>query len=493
MKKNTRNLLLGLGTVALLVAVMLLLPRLMAVPEEVSSAPSSSDSSARALIASSADQIARMKVTNENGSFTLLPNPDKESGFDVEGMERQTMYEGFIGYAAANGYTLTALRDFGAAADLEEYGLLKPALTYTVTFTDNTEQTISVGNAVPGQTEAYYAMLAGDAHVYSVNLYALLINGTSLDFLDLTLVQATTDSPESSDDTGETSPRFDNIQIGGTAWKKPVVIGKNKDYGVPATPFYSYETVMTRPIHAACADKGWDALTAQLSSVVADRAVTADVSGESLKKYGFDAPTATISYTMDGVECALVAGKKSETGYYIMKKGGTAIFELGESSLSEWTNGDFYAKTADLVRPYALEDIAEITVTSDGKTTRFTYKPDEFSPENASGGEKGAAYAGDKTLILSNFKNYFTVLTSVRSDGLPTVPVAGEPKVTVTIRFRTALNAPNSTIRFYSAGNRRYNVVYNNEDGYVTVREAYVKKLIEDTEKCAGNLEVNVL
>ena len=484
MKKKTRNLLFGLGAVVFLVAIMLLLFKWMPAREEESAGSSSSPPSGIALVSSSADKVARMKVTNENGSFTLVRNAKKESGFDVEGMKNQAMYEGFIGYAAENGYALTALRDLGSPKNPADYGLATPALTYTVTFTDKTERTVSVGNAVPGQTDAYYATLTGDDHVYSVNLYPLLVTGTALDFLDLTLVKA----PAPTGDDEEPSARFDNLQIDGTNWKELVAVGKNKEYNLPATPFYEYEMVMTKPIRAACADKGWDALTAQLSSVVADRAVTVDVSEENLKKYGFDVPVATVSYTLDDVAYALVAGGKSETGYYIMKKDGTAIFELEENKLSEWTNGDFYAKTADVPRPYNLDDVAEVTVTSDGKTTVFVHKPDETP---ASGGKKGAVYAGGKLLVLSNFKNYFDTISELRSSGLPETAVSGQPEVTVTIRFAAALNAPDSTIRFYPAGSRRYNVVYGSENCSITVRETYVKKLIEDTEKCAKDLEVS--
>ncbi len=462
----------------------------MLVPSEDPATSPSGEESQLLLLHSDPAQIARIDVQNEQGSYAFIPDPNKTSGFAIEGMEVFAMYEGFVESAMKTAYDLTAARDLGVPENTADYGLADPSQSLIISYTDGSAETLLVGSAVPGQESLCYVKLSTDPHVYTAALDERL-RGTPLGYLDLTLVNVPAEAGEEVDD----GRRLTSVRIEGTNWASPVTIKENPQFEKPAAPFSACEAVMEAPIRAGCADEGWTLLKTQLFDLTADRAVAAPVTQDDLRSYGLDAPAATVSFKANGVSYTLAAGKKADGGYFVRRLDTPAvaspIFEVTESAVSAWTDGDFYSKTASLARPFALEDIEGVSVTFDGKTTEFSYTPPR---KNSDGevipGQEGKAYAKDKTLTLTNFEIFFGVIASVRSEGMPGTPVSGSPELTVKVRFRKALSAPDAVVRFYPAGERRYNVVYGDEDCYVTVRGDYVRKLKEDTEKCAADLEV---
>jgi len=488
MKKNVRTLLIAVIAVVVLAGaaglLLLIGPQDNADPE---SGSSSEDAAKVTILETDPESITRIAVENKKGSYVFLPDEKAQSGFTIQGMEKQDIRDGYVQYSTQNGYKLSAIRDFGERENLAEYGLEAPEATYTMTYQDGAKKTVRVGLAVPGDAGRYYVALEGETRVYSAEIYGLMLD-SALGYINTTL--AISSSPTTVEDTEALAPtNLDRVVVEGKAWENPLWIEKNKNFTKAGTPFFFSEMLMVKPIYASCAGEGWAALRQQLSSVIADRTVSVDVSQKGLKEYGMDTPTVEVDYVMDGKTVSLLVGKKSGNGYYIMKKGGRAIFEIGEDAISSWTDGDFYVKTANYVRQYNVTDIQEIEIQTWEETMDFFIEQIEGAPDES--GNNTTMYmirSNENELNFSTFEDFFARISKMQSEGMPEGPLEGDPILTITLMYREDLEMGGSQIRFYYAGDRRYHVVYNEEGCYVTVKESYVEELVEAAKRSLGDI-----
>ena len=114
----------------------------------------------------SADQVSKISVSNKHGGFTIVRKND--GLFNIEGFERVPCDTNQVAtLTSLTTFTLAKTKVISNASDekLEEYGLLKPQASWTVTTTDGEEHKVLVGDRlITGG--GYYCMYEGRRSVY---------------------------------------------------------------------------------------------------------------------------------------------------------------------------------------------------------------------------------------------------------------------------------------------------------------------------------------
>ena len=245
MSKKLRQLIVILVVLAVIgggTALALLLPQ--GGGESVSSEGAASQQQSEKILEKDPGDITSVLVENQEGSYTIVPD---DTSFIVKGYEGLSVNSSAIATAARMMGTLTALRNFGEADDLAQYGLDKPQATLTAKYKDGSTQKLLVGNLLPGSSGNYYVMLEGSKKVYSASISGgVFVN--SLSYIDRVLLNEL-----GTDSTGQQEEAdFGSIVLSGSNYPQPITIKTNHSTDI-ADPLSLFVFVMTEPIHVGVA------------------------------------------------------------------------------------------------------------------------------------------------------------------------------------------------------------------------------------------------
>lgn len=176
MSKNVKIIVFSLIALAVLggVAAVLMLtapenkkPDTKSKEEELFSQPETSVSDTVLCKREEAD-VARVEVTNADGSYTIEPKGEAGDGglqvWTVAGMGDAPIESSSVSGAVTNAVQFTAKEFAEEAADssvLAKYGLDKPKATVKAVFTDGGEFSFSIGNDVPNSSTSVYVTADG--------------------------------------------------------------------------------------------------------------------------------------------------------------------------------------------------------------------------------------------------------------------------------------------------------------------------------------------
>lgn len=454
MKRNTKYFIALLVVVVLLSGILAGLLKLQKPKESSSAAVSSTDQIS--VLDKTAGEVKSIQVTNESGTYTLLPQLPSETQstasasstatspqitFTVQELSGLPIDSTRTEQAAQSGYQLTATENLGKQENLEQFGLKTPKATVKTTFENGTAFSYTIGNVSPENNELYY-ILANDT-VYIVDVNTNLLQGKE-SYVSTAVLQFTSQN---------TVPTFTKLRMEGTAMQVPVSFDKVEE---------GY--TLTQPYTAQADSDKTAAIVDMLTSLNAESVVAIHPTAAQLKQYGLDSPANQLSFTTGGKEYTLLSGKKEGEYRCVMLKGVDVVYKVGESTLKGWVD---VKAPFDLRSKYVLmnniETVKQVTVTAG--SVQHTYQIMRIKDEKKSTSEKAVyTYTAKKDNTQSVdyetvYKTWFNKLNSLSLLEEAEKKPAGEPSYRVTYAYFD--NSKTDTLEFYAIGNRRYTVVLN--------------------------------
>lgn len=460
MKSATRNLIIvGAGVVVLGGALAALL--LAGGGEEPSSSSESASSAVISLVSKQEEDIVSMKITNENGSYTIVPHTEEVETSAADGSKststKTTYLVEELGDLPINTYTtdrvveygfsLNASKNVGEVENLADYGLKNPRATVKVTFKDDSVYEYNLGDVSAGDGSGCYMSGKGSNNVYVVSIDDAIFNSVE-DFVDKKLVNISTADPN-------TPAVFTYLKLSGTNFEEPITLeGENS------------LTSMTAGDQALDPDsEKTSALTTALTAITADQALYLHPTEEQLKECGLDQPAAVIEFTSEGTTYKLMAGAKSEdkSEQYIMKDGVDVIYTISSGNISAWTDTSAFDLRTKFILLPMITDVEKLTVGFDGKDNVFELsrtKDEEKSTED----KPAYTYtvtANGKEITYENFQQYYKSMIQIQLLEPTKEEPQGDPDLTITYEYYGDTGKPVDVVKFYEISDRRYLVTVN--------------------------------
>ena len=453
MSKRVKTLLIVLLVVVVLggtLTALLLNPP--AKEEEASSTPEV-DESVQLVDKTSKDDdktaVTVKKVEATVGKETFVISPNKEKALCVE------KYKDLPISTEAIEALTNSLLDVRAdkkvvdkAANPADFGLDKPKATYTVTYSDNTTVTLTVGNEEPLKT-GYYFQISGKDAVYlmsSVDVYLKPSSG----YIGTSMVTAPT--PKEDDKNGQV--QVTELELSGTARKQPVALHFRKN---SESDEFQYSThVITKPYRKGTSMNLGETFFSTITSLYASDVETAYPTKEQLKKYGLDKP-----YSVAKLQLAIVTteekdtssktdedeqainkyynfrdyvirlgGKNSEGQYYAMVDGVDVVYLVSPDSV-QWAEKTYNDLADTMLFMMNIDTVGSISVDISGKKTTFNLTHFKANEDNTN--ETLEVKVDGKKYDTDNFRNLYQVMLAVTRSGEMTGKVTGSPEFTLTV------------------------------------------------------------
>ena len=464
MKKNTRNLIIGLVVILILAAAAIVLALTGGQEEGESSSAASTER--YSLIDKTKQDLATMEITNEGGTYTIrLEEKIVEASSGDSSAESGTSSD-----TASSGTTtqcLSASKNLGKVEDLEEFGLAEPAATVSVTYRDGTTAKYKVGNTSGTDSAKYYVQMEGDENVYIAMLNTGLLEPktyyTKTDILSI--------SPED-----EASQVFaDSLKLYGTEMPEEIVL-EGRDDG----NYY-----ITSPKQAKANVTKVTEIVQSFTYLSAESVAATSTDEETLKEFGLLEPAAVAELTVSGKTYIIsVSALNKEGNRYLTLDGVEAVYEIAGDDVSLWAGVSVFSLQDALSLMPMITDIETMTLEVDGKTYQFRQEREE---DTASSTEEKTVYTytvfnedGEERTYENFQRFYMSLITSYLIEDYREMP-EGEPYLKCTYTYYESDET--NTIEYYQMSDRRFCVV---EDG------TNVKGLVsnENLERAVEYLEL---
>lgn len=459
MKKSTRNLIIIAVCIAALGGTTAVL--------SLSGGGSSSSSTASIeLISKKSEDIASMQVTNQKGSYTLIPVTTKLSSkssgsssgpsdvtYTVKELTGVSVNTSETGSVIKNGFSLAATRNLGTVSSLGDYGLKNPKATVKVTFKDGSTFNYKIGNTTATDTSAYYMCGIDSSTVYIVAIDSGLLEDAKY-FVNKEILSIGNSSGNND---------FTGIKLSGTNYPQTVQISK-KNSGLKITSPQEYDIDFSK----------LNSLQSELASLTAQTVEAVNPNAETLASYGLDKPCAVCEFTVNKGSYKLTAGKK-DGNYYVMLGNTNTVYGVSQDSVTAWADSGLFGLRQKIILMKSTSAVKSITLTSGSTVNVINVKRTEktSSKSSSSGSTPEYSYTvtgnnGKSLSYDSNFSNFYEKLAEItileNADNKP----SGSPALTVEYTYFNSNDK--DKIEFYDAGNRRYTAVLNgNVFGNVTV------------------------
>lgn len=520
MKKSTRNILIAvIGVVVLvgvLLAVIFLLPsgssenndvttvtyptdengEQYAVDSKGNKIPSIKDNNGNIISAGVETlceqgplQLTEINVENEGGTFKIIADTKtvKATGDDGEEVEKTeaTVYTlvGFEDWDLQSGQPAAIANDISNLETTKiidingenpaEFGLDKPRATVTAKFKDGTENKVIVGNDAPSDLGVY--IMYGDKKT----IY--LVDNDSVDsffFSPIDLISKEI-TPSSTD---EESAEIVSMTLTGAQYPEKIVIVPNDDETNDA--YYKMTSPYEEPVNVTAGSN----ITGAIKGLTADSVVALNPSDSQLAKYGLDKPAATAVTEFSDVKYTMSASPAEDGAYYLYSKDKNIIYTVpaGKVTWAGYTYDDL--KYEYILKPNT-DYLSKLTITADGKTYSFDISKEEKTDDEGNVTKTLKVKNGDKEIKTEYFNTFYDNLTfNERKASASGYSASGKPVLTVEFAYNNG-KAPDR-VEYYSVGDRKLLAVVNGRaDGIVY--ETYTNKIISDTPVIAKNERVD--
>lgn len=396
LSKRTRTLILTSGLAVLLAIILLvltLLPDGGANGSESSSVPAP-DTSIVLLDKSVANTVvvSRVDIRNADDTYSLVYDTTNKR-LTLTGYEDITLNEELTDTLIAYTTLISAADQVETPGALKDYGLDTPTATGTITYTDGTTATLTVGNLTPAQ-DRYYVQISGNDGVYMFDsdcVYLFTVRGIA--FADTTLLSTPTVKSTDTDGTAV----LKEVSYSGQKYPTPFKIRRSYSTDSEEIALFSY--VIAQPYQRGASDAAISQLT-NFQSLQAAQALYLHPTAEQKKKLGFNDPLIVMDITM-AVETTeadssntqsetktyynsysttiTVGSMDSRSNYIVMAKGIDAIFLVENSALSAVAERTYDNTVNQLLFLKNISQFGRLSITTNGQTHDFylTHHPEK--------------------------------------------------------------------------------------------------------------------
>lgn len=534
LSKTTRTVIVAAGVLLVLGAVLLVL--LLTNPAEEESA-SSGDSGASTSSSAAEDAIndligteeasqddrlvinnkeqenvLKLEISNETGSFSFDRNSRQVSSTDDEGnVSTSTEYywvspelSGVTHNDSTIGAMVRSLAGLSAkdiveenAADLDKYGLENPVASVKITFDDGTVNDMCFGIRNPAASNYVYFCKKGSRDVMQVSYYSTgSVFYDIKDFVSLVMTESyNANNPQ----------ELDYLIIERKDLSEPVEIEYMYDIAEQAededsviTTFNSHR--ITSPITAELDTTSGQTICYGLYALSAASCEYIDPTEEDIAAAGLDDPYCRISFKYGNKARVLLLGNEirsaddseesgglsTVTGYYAMFEGGNLIYAISTSNAPWYTFKVQDIMSRRPISPY-IYTVDTLTVTTPDGEYVFRVEGDA---------DNHAFYCGDQTLDDSKFKGFYQHLITSMGEELFFEEADYEPYIKVHFTYRSEYESTygrsEDIIEFYKSDDRK-NIVRVNGDVLYKVRQVYTERLLSNLDALlnGGEIELN--
>lgn len=415
-------------------------------------------------------EIKKVTVSHAAGSLIIKSAVvDGEQGWELEGYDNSLIDQASLAQLVNYVSAVTSYGEyaFDGSAD---YGLAAPLLTATVEgSTEEQKYQIFFGKNTADDVYTYVQISTAPDTVYLVQKG--IISGLSVAPLDLaisTLIPAVEkDSSNGAyfDSTG-TLTTFDSLTLSGKGFKKPLVFKPNTDKLINEYATY----ICTSPLLRMA--NGVDEIKAIFANgLAASSVVCFDQSAASLKTFGLDNPTWTVTMKVDGKNYTYKISPTDDTmvDFYVASSTDRMIRVVPVSNLPfiTKTEHEFYY---GFMVVESIKTISEFNL-SGAVNTSFALTYDEDN-------EEYTVKNGGKTVVAENFQSFYAEFVQTTAIDFNTVSVSGKPQLTLTIKHNDGTK--DTVLTFTKISDTRYQyTVGGNAMGQIpaTAYESIVKKI----------------
>lgn len=524
LSKTTRTVIIAAGVLLVLGAVLLVLMLTSPAGDDNSSGAStgestgtseaadsnsvsdssgtSSDSEKVVITDKEQENVLKMEVRNETGSFSFERNQREVSATDDDGnVSTSTEYywtspelDGVDHNDSTIGSFVRCMAGLSAssmveenAQDLEKYGLADPAAEVKVTFDDGTSADICFGIRNPAASNYVYCLTNGGSDVMQVSYYSA---GSAFydirDFVNLVLTEAY-DANNAKELDYLVIDRKDLDEEVRIEYMADVAAESEKEDSV-ITTFNTHR--ITSPITAELDTTKGQTFCYGLYSLTASSCEYIDPTEQEIADAGLDDPFCKVSFKYGGKARVLLLGNEirtessddesseslsSVTGYYAMFEGGNIIYSISTDNAPWYTFQVQDIMSRRPISPY-IYTIDTLTVTT----------PDGEYVFKVSGDADDHVFTcGDTVLNDSSFKSFYQHLITSMGEELYFSDEKPEPYITLNFKYREeyydTYGRSEDTIEFYKSDDRK-NIVSVNGDILYKVRQIYTQRLLENLD-----------
>jgi len=346
--------------------------------------------------------VAAAMIKNENASYAIMQNGTQvEMITSVPGSYDPSQMRALL-YAASS---ITSSRKIEDEAQFAQYGYDAPRAQVTIFLADGSEEVLSVLADNPLDASCYlHSKTQNAVYLVSSDITDLFLR-TEQDFLSHTVF-----SLRSADDLD----KLTDVRI---------IPGRNgRAYTLSSTDQGYYITAPIR--HRLSADQVYTNVYVNLVTLYADEVVA---SGVSLADYGLDKPDLTVEITIDGAKERAVFLLSEDDTALMAQENGTTVYRLSDSPVLMLMQ-DYTALLGTSIVSYGAGDIAEMTLSSAGKSAVLTF---------AGAGTELVVKNGDKTLEKEAVSAVLQAVNQLTPYAELTGEITGEAALTMTLMLRS--------------------------------------------------------
>ncbi len=447
------------------------------------------------------ENIESINLNNQEGSITIIPNGTDSNGavqWAIQGHEDWTLtstHNNLISMACLFQVYKEIETDVTDESRLEEFGLLNPTSTVTITLKDGTQQIVRIGNLSSDQ-EYTFCMMEGDNTVYACNAtynsYATL---TEEGLRQATITSLDTEAQLYSlfaQKKGDRAVMLEYDETQQNVSEENVILSNEYVFVQPysgehiqvlsdvASTYYQNLTTPTivETIEANCSDFDQYGLgdEPEYRETIVSRTTNSD--GE----YEYTTTDYLFGYTY------------GENDEYIYFREGDSTLVMGvEVSCLDTRQFEPFSFVNKLVYLGSVNDIQSGSITVGGETHTFSIRRAETTAqtseatESSSTEEDLATYRVDDTLVntdafLSMYQNFLSIPPEyeiwVEDEGVPSYDESDA------IEFRIVYNdGTEETIRYYRLSEFYY-VTQVQDDLWFACGSSYVENFLEAFNEC---------
>lgn len=446
-----------------------------------------------------ADELSEENAENESSSENSTTNKyvtdtsiiSINTRYTIQGLEDFELDQDYTNELAYNCMYITALQIVDKTGQkYSEYGLDKPQTTVKIIFSDNSEETLYIGNKAPNDA-GYYFRREGDKNVYLLNSDTVRpFLRSKFDYLSKSITREYEEDDYKPD---EEQVKFTVLSVGGTIFDKPLEIDRADDISILS------EYTMRSPYHIPAASTEVNSFSKSLFGLTADAVVSAGESDElkkELSKYGLDKPYMNINVKMsDNSEISLIVSKADDKGIcYIMTDDGDRIFSVKESDIDKW----YKVKSEDFmtlsITSFKIDNMTKAVVTANDNTTEYHLEHDIKENEAFEEYANIKITADGEDISYENFSVFIDNIDGLRRIGID-VENADDAEELLKAEFSFEdrdNNKENDVLSLRKFKDGRYVVVLNDTVMAYTNAE-YAEKLVEQADSVKSDEKIQTI
>lgn len=395
---------------------------------DASSTPVETDEKAT-LVSPNVEHIQSMTVTNQYGTYTIVPFGDIHSDSDVFYTIEGTNIDALDIYTIQNivkyGCNPVSTNNIGSVENLSEYGLDTPTATVSVVYEGGETYDYHIGNAINEKSDKYYMCAKNSSNVYIIMLEPDML-GKLDNLLNKTIFSISQYDYINKNDYDAAENGFSQITIMNSNLTKELVYEKvsGKTYRLPDYP-------VIKPN-----DTTLDSIKASLESLKADEVVASSANEEELEQYGLKEPASYISFVVNQQAYELLIGNKMDDMYYVKKADTDIVYKVSSDKISAFADATFFSLTNSGVYATDETDFSSFEIEYGGQSATIILEREE--DQNKSTESKKyylyKPFLNNAEMDEQKYTSFLSAIQSIAVEQNTDLTTEGEPTLKITIK-----------------------------------------------------------